>query len=513
MSAITVEKLIESKPYLFGSQPVISGSQGLGRLVTNINVMEVPDVYPWVREGDFLLTTAYSIKDNEAAQNELIPKLDLIGIAALGIKRKRYMTQVPPLMVEMSEKYRFPILDLNYNIGYSQTISEVLEEILNRKAKWLTELHEKIQLLTQTMLMGENLKTIVYTIARCIETDAGIVLPSGPGFATHSDLQFSWPSYEEDGNGEYRVDDFAFFPIRKNKEAIAYLVCRSSPSHGADYRLFLQHASALLSLYFAKQHALNEIEDSQRDKFLKMWVLGETSGGQNIMLHAAMVGIQLKDKYYVCVTSKAGSSAPKNLFRIRSVLSAKGIHLLSLDNEWILLVPDDGKYGDDQSFLHILTEIKTAFRLPFLRIGVSDPAAFQNVSQGYKEASHLLDIGTVMLPEAPIYRYGNLGMLPVIHRLGTEDGIRNQLLQRIEPLYDYDTKNQSKLVETLEAYLLKDGNIKETAGKLFCHYNSVLYRLEKIQTLLQTDLKDAETKFQLLLALRVFDYIQKKREL
>jgi len=507
MAAITVEKLIERKPYLFGSQPVISGAQGLGRLVTNINVMEVPDVYPWVRQGDFILTTAYSIKDNETAQNELIPNLDRIGIAALGIKRKRYMTQVPPAMLELSEQYRFPILDLNFDIGYSQTISEVLEEILNQKAKWLTDLHEKIQLLTQTMLMGENLKTMVQTIARCMETDAGILLQTGSAYATNPAMKLAWPVGDE-ATEPAGSDGLTFLPIRKNEEVIAYFVYLDAGAD--DYRLFLQHAVGLLTLYLNKQYAIHEIEDNQRDKFLKMWVLGEIADGQSIMLHAAMVGLQLRDKYYVCVTSKTSPVPYGSTFRLRSALIAKGVHLLSLGSEWVLLAPASGEFGDDPSFCKLLEEMKTAFKLKFLRFGVSEPAPFHSIAQGYKEAAHLLDIGMATKPEAPLYRYPNMGMLPIVHALGSEDGIRNQLFQLVEPLFDYDSKNQSSLVETLEAYLSMDGNIKETAAKLYCHYNSVLYRIEKIENVMHLDLRDTETKFRLQLALRVYDYMRKR---
>lgn len=40
---------------------VVAGHQGLTRIVSNVNVMEVPDIGNWVSSGDLLLTTAYSM--------------------------------------------------------------------------------------------------------------------------------------------------------------------------------------------------------------------------------------------------------------------------------------------------------------------------------------------------------------------------------------------------------------------------------------------------------------------
>ncbi|MGB4525177.1 MAG: PucR family transcriptional regulator ligand-binding domain-containing protein, partial [Bacillota bacterium] len=63
---ITVREILELPE--FSGVTVAGGKSGLEQVVTNINVMEVPDILDWVREGDMLLTTGYAIKDNPDAQ-------------------------------------------------------------------------------------------------------------------------------------------------------------------------------------------------------------------------------------------------------------------------------------------------------------------------------------------------------------------------------------------------------------------------------------------------------------
>lgn len=61
------------------------------------------------------------------------------------------------------------------------------------------------------------------------------------------------------------------------------------------------------------------------------------------------------------------------------------------------------------------------------------------------------------------------------------------------PLVRYDRERGSGLVRTLSVYFEAGSNASETADRLFLHRNSLLYRLERIQTLTGLDLKDRDS--------------------
>src|SRR3954452_23232421 len=71
-------------PVLQGAQ-LIAGAGGRHRAVTRVNVMEVPDVLPYVRDGELLVTTGYAVRDEPARLASLVRELHLRGVAALGI--------------------------------------------------------------------------------------------------------------------------------------------------------------------------------------------------------------------------------------------------------------------------------------------------------------------------------------------------------------------------------------------------------------------------------------------
>jgi purine catabolism regulator len=49
----------------------------------------------------------------------------------------------------------------------------------------------------------------------------------------------------------------------------------------------------------------------------------------------------------------------------------------------------------------------------------------------------------------------------------------------------------------------KNRNMKQTAERLFAHYNTVIYRLERVKGILTMDLENPEIQLQLQLALKL----------
>ncbi len=109
---------------------VLAGWDSLGNIINNINVMEVPDVEDWVQKEEFLMTTGYMYRNHSERFLALIPKLKERGIAALGIKPKRYMDEIPAEVIECAQSYGLPLLALPAQTTFSLVIRETMEKIL-----------------------------------------------------------------------------------------------------------------------------------------------------------------------------------------------------------------------------------------------------------------------------------------------------------------------------------------------------------------------------------------------
>ena len=68
-----------------------------------------------------------------------------------------------------------------------------------------------------------------------------------------------------------------------------------------------------------------------------------------------------------------------------------------------------------------------------------------------------------------------------------------------------DQKQNSEYVLTLKTYLEQNLNATQTANELFIHRSTCLYRLEKIKSILDSNLDDPDEIFYLNLSLRLLE--------
>ena len=70
---------------------------------------------------------------------------------------------------------------------------------------------------------------------------------------------------------------------------------------------------------------------------------------------------------------------------------------------------------------------------------------------------------------------------------------------------DYDREKGTPYFETLREYLLQERDIPRTSEALIIHRTTLLYRLKKIQSLIQVNLEDPWQRLQLMLSLWILD--------
>jgi purine catabolism regulator len=65
---------------------VVAGGHGLGRQIQRVKVLEAPETFHFVAEGDLLLTVGYAVKDDPAVPAETVRQLATRSAAGLPIK-------------------------------------------------------------------------------------------------------------------------------------------------------------------------------------------------------------------------------------------------------------------------------------------------------------------------------------------------------------------------------------------------------------------------------------------
>ena len=134
-----------------------------------------------------------------------------------------------------------------------------------------------------------------------------------------------------------------------------------------------------------------------------------------------------------------------------------------------------------------------------------------DVPESYREARRAAEVAEQCRMRDEVVSYGRLGTWLLLYRLAGTPEANEFTEETLRPLLAHDSRHYSPgaLIETLKAYFECNGNVKETAERLFVHYNTIAYRLERIRGELGIPLDDAETRLRLQLAIRLHEIREK----
>ena len=161
---------------------VLAGATGLDREVRRVNVMEVPDILPWVKPHELLLTTGFPLRAASTANgvsggvsadgsaddaaidpvafSRLITELDGHGLAAIAIKLGRYLDELPAAVLEMADRIGMPVLRLPDDVAFDDVITDVFTELIDRQTGALARADELHRALAAIVLEGGDLPQI-----------------------------------------------------------------------------------------------------------------------------------------------------------------------------------------------------------------------------------------------------------------------------------------------------------------------------------------------------------------
>jgi sugar diacid utilization regulator len=122
-------------------------------------------------------------------------------------------------------------------------------------------------------------------------------------------------------------------------------------------------------------------------------------------------------------------------------------------------------------------------------IGLSSPCAGPAAYPGaFEEARYALVVATVLHSEPAVVSYDELGVYQYLLRIAIDPGMRDAQRDALARLQAYDSEHGTALLETLEHYLLRRGNISATSLGLYIHPNTLRQRLRRIGELTGIDL-------------------------
>jgi len=140
-----------------------------------------------------------------------------------------------------------------------------------------------------------------------------------------------------------------------------------------------------------------------------------------------------------------------------------------------------------------------------LSIGIGNQC--QNISdyrRGFAEASEALQMGQNLNRDGGVTHFNDLGVYRYLYKIARMDDLRDMYQDQVARIATYDRRKGTDLLDTLETYLESAGNLTKTSNRLFVHRNTLIQRLERLQTLCDIDLQDRSNWLTLQVAIKVF---------
>ncbi len=125
-----------------------------------------------------------------------------------------------------------------------------------------------------------------------------------------------------------------------------------------------------------------------------------------------------------------------------------------------------------------------------------------NVIKSFNDAKKALVASHTYLNQN-IVDFDSLGVYKILCQENLQDELMAFYTETLKPLVSYDKRRDTELVKSLMYYFETNGNLKKMSEKLFAHYNTILYRINRIQEITGKNLDDEADRFGLQMALKI----------
>ncbi len=559
-TGITVKELMDME--FMKDAEILAGDQGVTRVIHKVNVMEVPDIVDWVEKGELVLTTAYAIKDDLDKLHKLVIDLDNKGVAGLGIKTHRYIKEVPRYIIDEANRKGFPIIKLPYELSHSTVIANALAQIINRQTDLLKRIDKVQNRLLNTMLHGGGLESIGQVICDSLEKSTLAIRE----YVFEENIIFSSESKKEaikeilkkdrESGREYALDmenDFKHFETRDeiNGEMVKrYIIpiCTQDRNFGAIYiwdsnnRLtslelrMIKSASSIIALEILRKLSMFEIESKYKIEFFDDLFSKNPLKRNRALDKSAFFDFDKRLSYSAVVISIGADSTMDKQKSIQTQLLHKvNVRVLGLiqrvlqqqkrnmicgnKSDEIIILYGSAVEGESKLFkkeiLSFCKEIRHCAELEAIdKVEIGIGRNYKDSGElwkSYREAKRAIR-SIAMDEERNVMHYSDLGIYKLLTYEELKPEINEFYKEILRPLVEYDKEKNTELVLTLKSYFLYGGNSMRISKEMFTHYNTIVYRIQRIQEITNADLEDHNDRLNLEIALKIYDIIDETED-
>ncbi|USK74605.1 PucR family transcriptional regulator [Peribacillus frigoritolerans] len=275
---------------------------------------------------------------------------------------------------------------------------------------------------------------------------------------------------------------------------------------------FLHEVSHHIGKLLYQKKQINMKKDEEKNEFYQK-VIDEVYQTENqIKWEAANMSLLIPETFLINVFTIAQSDA-EHFDELADTVSlfANALnhftHVFTNQLKIIVLIGSNGKGKDllTDSANDLTNTVLSQFtdKKVFPGIG-NEYSSILQLRKSYLEALEVINAAKFIgEPEQLPFEYSKLGIFRYLEMISNHHTKTNYINTDLEILQKKDLESQTKLLQTLEIYLLNNCRIKPTSEQLYIHTNTLKYRLNQITDLTSIDFDDFHSRMQLYIDLQL----------
>jgi PucR family transcriptional regulator, purine catabolism regulatory protein len=528
--ALTVREML-GEDAMRGAR-IIAGAGGLDRVVTCLNVMTVPNIVRWTKQDEFLLTTGYPLPRQPEEFCRLIEQLAANGLAGLGVKLDEYLEEVPQAAVELADAAAFPIIVIPPAQPLDDVLSQTFETIVNRQATALVRRQQIHDAFLGVALTGGGLARLADELAEILP-GAGVVIcdPAGyplaattrsgpltpgfrdasglvnterlvPGVHTDAETGTSWAA------GLIRAGDL------RHGFVLAIGGAQGLPGVAG---LAVEQAALVAALQITRDLAVLAVEQQFASNALHDLVTGTAADLDQALARAVRFGWDLQRPLAVLVARQCGPE--RGTERGDDAARPQEASALRAVDLWTRAIRDKDKNAAVAGFATELVAVvgiadaaalarkvhaeMTAATGRAYSVGVSQVAAGPpDIPRLYEEARVALQVGLRLSGSGAVTSFAGLGLYRLISNVSQAE-LRAFVHDTLGPVLELAEPARSDLLKSLVVLSSTRFNVAESARVLHYHYNTMRYRVTKLERMLGEFVDDSVASLRIGVAVEI----------
>lgn len=524
---------------------LVAGNKGVDREILYIDAMEVPDIIPWIKKNELMITTGYAMNRDEGVLLDIIKAMAKAGSSGIALKTK-FFGEITQKIKDLANELQVPVIEVPRDMAFINLANPLMKKVVNaqnQKLEFNKAMNEKfLEIQIEgggfqeiCAVLGEMLGCVILVadhrqmLLGCYPEGEGAERWLAKNAYEDTTIQKQLKEYVEKSKDEIVAASAGEWEIRamgiyvKNKcNGFLYAVGLKGKFDEMS-EIALRQAGVYLALEFSKKGLVEQTEYYQDNNFFFDLISGNIQTEEDAVKRAR--GLKWPSFSYILVVGdidefekviRNKTEAEVNIFKDEIMQIHKDVlrrHRQCFfvgnksDSFHCLFTKDIEK----SEILKCMKEIQRQIYKNYgawITIGVStEILSYHDFIMAYKKARTAITIGKKR-GKREICFIEDLRLEEAFFEMAKMDIFREFVDETLLELKMHDEKYGTPFLETLKTLAEHHGARKETAETLFLHRNTLAYRIRRIEQLTGADLNDPDVLFQVNLVMKISAYME-----